>query len=120
MPRRYRLPSTRPSITHRVEIRDSFGGIHDVYLIVGLYSTSRKPGEIFIKVGKQGSTLRGLLDAIGVQTSLHLQYKVPLGQLCAKMRGMSFEPAGHTDNPEIPTCVSIVDYIFTWLEKEFG
>lgn len=122
MPRK-RLPATRPSITHRVEIQDSVGGVHDIYLIVGLYPANgrrkTRPGELFIKVGKEGSTLRGLLDVIGIQTSLLLQTGMALREIAAKMKDVTFEPSGRTDDPSIPECSSMVDYIFRWMEKEF-
>src|SRR3990170_3678476 len=102
---RRRLPTTRQSITHRVAITDYHGGTLDVYIIVGFYPATRRrkarAGELFIKVGKEGSTLRGLLDVIGIQTSLLLQNGVPLADICVKMEDISFEPAGHTDNPNI-------------------
>jgi|SRR3990167_1048095 len=120
---RRRLPVTRQSITHRVEIHDSVGGIHDVYIIIGLYPATKRrrarPGELFIKVGKEGSTLRGLLDVIGIQTSLLLQNGVRLKDICTKMKDISFEPSGRTDDPTIPECKSLVDYIFRFLGEKF-
>src|SRR3989304_6352450 len=98
---RRRLPVTRQSITHRVEIHDSVGGIHDVYIIIGLYPATKRrrarPGELFIKVGKEGSTLRGLLDVIGIQTSLLLQNGGALESIADKLQNISFEPAGRTE-----------------------
>ncbi len=122
MATRKRLPSNRDSITHRVQIYDDTGGATDVYITVGLYpmKRKRKPGEMFLKTGKVGSTMRGLLDILGIQTSLLLQYGVPLSVVCKKMKNVKFEPSGKTDNPQIPTCHSLADYIFTWLEMEFS
>jgi len=116
---RERLPDTRESITHRVELTDPISGVHDIYLIVGLYPDGR-PGELFVKVGKEGSTIRGLLDTIGIQTSLLLQYGVSLDHICQKLQDVKFAPYGKTDNPKIPECSSITDYIFHWLDKTFG
>ena len=117
-PTRKRLPDTRRSITHKVTITDSTAGSIDVYIIVGFY-TDGSPGELFLKVGKWGSTLHGLLDVIGIETSLLLQFGIPLHQIATKLRGMKFVPEGATDNPNIASCLSLVDYIFTWLEKEY-
>ncbi len=117
-PLRKRLPNTRRSITHKVIITDPTTGPMDVYITVGFYEDG-SPGELFLKVGKWGSTLHGLLDVIGIETSLLFQYGVPLHQIAAKLRGMKFVPEGATDNPDVATCLSLVDYIFTWLEKEY-
>lgn len=118
-PTRRRLPATRKSITHRVEITDMALGVTDVYIIVGEYPNG-SPGEVFIKVGKEGSTLQGVFDAIGIQTSLLLQVGVPLPRIAEKMIGMKFVPEGKTDNPDIPQVQSIIDYIFRWLVREYG
>ena len=115
MPTRKSLPAVRKSITHRVEITDPELGSTDFYIIVGLRENGQ-PGELFIKMGKAGSTLRGLLDVIGIQTSLLLQYGVPLEILADKLTGQRFGPAGATDNPEISHCSSAVDYIFRWMK----
>ena len=88
-------------------------------MIVGFYKDG-KPGELFIKTGKWGSTLNGLLDTIGIEVSIHLQYGIPLEKLSRKLRGLKFDPYGPTDDPNIPECSSIVDYIFTWMEKTFA
>ncbi|KKM98909.1 hypothetical protein LCGC14_1153190 [marine sediment metagenome] len=117
-PIRKRLPATRQSVTHKVTITDPIAGAIDVYIIVGFY-VDGSPGELFLKVGKWGSTLHGLLDVIGIETSLLLQFGVPLHQIAAKLRGMKFVPEGATDNPDIASCLSLVDYIFTWLEREY-
>ena len=118
-PNRKRLPATRRSTTHKVVITDPTAGALDVYIIVGFYPDG-SPGEIFVKVGKEGSTLHGLLNVACVQTSLLLQYGVPLSQIVQKLTGIMFVPGGNTDDPNIPTCLSIIDYIFRWMEKEFS
>src|SRR5262249_36959920 len=76
------------------------------------------PGEIFVTISKEGSTIRGLMDSVAMLTSYSLQYGVPLRTLVDKFRGVHFEPAGLTANPEIPQASSIVDYIFRWLERK--
>ncbi|KKN47203.1 hypothetical protein LCGC14_0665440 [marine sediment metagenome] len=111
---RKRLPDERASVTHRVVIDWST----DLYIIVGLYPDGQ-PGELFLKVGKVGSTLRGLLDILGIWTSILLQVGVPLDDLCEKMIGVSFEPKGRTNNKDIPECASIADYTFRWLRWRF-
>lgn len=113
-PVRRRLPDQRPSITHKFTIAGQEG-----YITVGLYPESRDPGEIFITMAKQGSTLSGLMDAFATSISLNLQYGVPLEDLVRKFRGSQFEPAGFTRNEKVRSCTSIVDYIFKWLEVEF-
>lgn len=115
---RRRLLDTRKSITHRVTIEDA-SGAHQLYLTVGLYEDGR-PGELFLRLGKAGSTLNGLLDVIGIEMSFGLQHDVPLALYCHKLRDMAFPPAGPTSNPEIPSCSSVVDYVAQWLEREFG
>ncbi len=117
-PNRKRLPNTRRSVTHKVTITDTTAGSIDVYITVGFYDDG-SPGELFIRVGKWGSTLHGLLDVIGIETSLLLQFGVPLHQIANKLRGMKFVPEGATDNPDVASCLSLVDYIFTWLEREY-
>ena len=114
---RRRLPDTRPSVTHTFVIRGQQD--HRCYLTVGLYDDGT-PGEVFLRIGKAGSTLNGLLDTIGILISYGLQYSVPLGDLCRKLKNMTFEPDGETSNEEIPQCASIVDYLFRWLEQRFG
>ncbi len=125
---RKRLPISRTSVTHRVAILDAVGGRYKLYIIVGLYPQSErslkrgekpKPGELFLYMGKVGSPMRGLLDVFGLQTSLLLQSGVSLESLCDKMEGTRFEPFGSTDNPDIPNCSSIADYIFKWMRREF-
>ena len=112
-PVRTRLPDERQSITHKFDV-----GGHEGYLIVGLYENGQ-PGELFIKIAKEGSTIGGLMDTIGILVSLALQYGVPLEHLCRKLKDVSFEPSGLTFNKDIPQAKSIVDYIFRWLELWF-
>ena len=113
-PRRERLPDTRNSITHKFDISG-----HEGYIVVGLYPDGR-PGELFLTMGKEGSTLGGLLDSIGILTSVSLQYGVPLDALVQKFSHCRFEPSGWTKNPDIRQATSIVDYIFRWLGATFS
>jgi len=85
---------------------------------VGLYEDGR-PGELFIQMAKEGSTMGGLMDTIGTLTSISLQYGVPLKTLVDKFSHQRFEPHGFTSNPKIRSASSIIDYIFRWLETEF-
>lgn len=112
LPRR-RLPDTRRSVTHKFSVSGTEG-----YLIVGLYEDGR-PGELFIKIAKEGSTLSGLFDSIGILTSLGLQHGVPLQIMIDKLKYTHFEPSGHSKNPAIGKASSLMDYIFRWLEIEF-
>ncbi|MBT9144998.1 MAG: Vitamin B12-dependent ribonucleotide reductase [candidate division WS2 bacterium] len=112
-PQRKRLSATRESITHKFSIAG-----HEGYLTVGLYQEGR-PGETFITMAKEGSTVGGLMDAFGTSISLCLQYGVPLRVLIEKYRGSRFEPQGHTENPEIAVASSITDYIVRWMGKQF-
>lgn len=114
LPQRSRLPDTRRSVTHKFNINGYEG-----YVTVGLYHDGR-PGELFIKMAKQGSTLSGFADAIGILTSLSLQYGVPLDVLATKLQHMRFEPSGWTPNKQIPHAHSIVDYIFRWMTVTFA
>jgi ribonucleoside-diphosphate reductase alpha chain len=110
---RRRLPVDRDSITHRFRIGDCKG-----YFSVGLYPDG-SPGELFLWISKEGSTLSGFANAFSIMVSLGLQYGVPVRDLCKKFIGMQFEPDGVTKNPEIPFAKSIPDYIFRWMEKRF-
>ena len=112
-PQRQRLPDERQSLTHKFTV-----GGQEGYLTVGLYEDG-KPGEVFIKVSKQGSTVNGLMDTIALLTSIALQYGVPLESLADKCKGSRFEPSGMTANPELPTASSLVDYMFRYLEYKF-
>ncbi|MEZ6244366.1 MAG: hypothetical protein R3B57_15150, partial [Phycisphaerales bacterium] len=108
-----RLPDTRRSVTHKFNVAG-----HEGYLTVGLYEDG-KPGELFITMAKEGSTIGGLMDSLGTSTSVALQYGVPLESLVRKFTHQRFEPAGMTTNREIPFAKSLVDYIFRWLGMEF-
>lgn len=112
-PYRRRMPDTRPSLTHKFEIAG-----HDGYLTVGLYPDGR-PGELFITMAKEGSTVGGIMDAFGTAISMCLQYGVPLHVLIRKFAHMRFEPSGFTKCAEIPMAKSLIDYIFRWLEITF-
>ena len=112
-PIRRRLLATRMSITHKFEVAG-----HEGYLTVGMYEDGA-PGELFITMAKEGSTVGGTMDAFGTAISLCLQYGVPLRELCQKFAHSRFEPSGFTKNPEIPMAKSIVDYIFRWLDATF-
>jgi ribonucleoside-diphosphate reductase alpha chain len=113
VPYRRRLPDERRSITHKFRVGEQEG-----YLTVGLFEDG-SPGEVFITISKEGSTIRGLMDSLAVMTSLALQYGVPIENLAAKFKNVRFEPHGFTSNPEIPQASSIVDYMFRWLELRF-
>ena len=111
---RERLPDTRDSVVHKFSVSGQEG-----YLIVGLYPDGR-PGELFIKIAKEGSTLAGLYDTVGIITSMALQYGTPIEALAEKLKHTHFEPSGHTKNPDIPYATSLSDYIFQWLGQTFG
>ncbi|MGD0896327.1 MAG: vitamin B12-dependent ribonucleotide reductase, partial [Thermoguttaceae bacterium] len=112
-PRRERLPDTRQSITHKFSISG-----HEGYITVGLYPDGR-PGELFITMAKEGSTIGGLMDCFGTAVSMSLQYGVPLEVYVNKFSHTRFEPWGNTKNPDIRIAKSIVDYIFRWLGNTF-
>jgi len=112
-PRRERLPDTRQSITHKFSISG-----HEGYITVGLYPDGR-PGELFITMAKEGSTIGGLMDCFGTAVSMSLQYGVPLDVYVSKFTHTRFEPLGFTKNPDIRIATSIVDYIFRWLGITF-
>lgn len=112
-PLRRRMPATRQSITHKFDIAG-----HEGYLTVGLYEDG-SPGELFITMAKEGSTVGGLMDSFGTAISLCLQYGVPLKTLCEKFAHTRFEPSGFTKNPDIPVAKSLTDYIFRWLGHTF-
>jgi ribonucleoside-diphosphate reductase alpha chain len=111
---RARMPATRRSITHKFEIAG-----HEGYMTVGLYEDGR-PGELFITMAKEGSTVGGIMNAFGTAISLCLQYGVPLHALVSKFSHSRFEPSGYTNNPDIPIAKSLVDYIFRWLDITFA
>jgi len=112
-PFRRRMPLTRQSITHKFEVAG-----HEGYLTVGMYEDGG-PGELFITMAKEGSTVGGTMDAFGTAISLCLQYGVPVKELVKKFAHSRFEPSGFTKNADIPMAKSIVDYIFRWLEATF-
>jgi len=112
-PMRRRLTDTRASITHKFNI-----GGHEGYLTVGLYDDGM-PGELFITMAKEGSTIGGLMDSLGTAVSVALQYGVPVESLVNKFTHQRFEPAGMTTNRDIPFAKSLVDYIFRWMGMEF-
>ncbi|WBL36404.1 hypothetical protein O0235_02200 [Tepidiforma flava] len=113
-PVRRRLPDERQAITHKFRVGEQEG-----YMTVGLFEDGT-PGEVFINVSKQGSTVSGLMDTVAMLTSYALQYGVPLSELASKLKNTRFEPSGPTSNKEIPIATSIVDYVFRWLELKFG
>jgi len=112
-PVRHRMPDTRNSMTHRFEIAG-----HEGYITVGLYE-NEQPGELFITMSKEGSTIGGLMDTVGTLTSIALQYGVPLESLVKKFAYQRFEPSGFTKNPDIRHATSITDYVFRWLACQF-
>ena len=112
-PRRERLPDTRRSVTHKFNV-----GGHEGYITVGLYDDGR-PGELFITMAKEGSTIGGLMDSFGTAVSMSLQYGVPLEVYIKKFSHTRFEPWGYTKNHDIPVAKSLVDYIFRWMGTEF-
>ena len=112
-PLRRRLSDTRTAITHKFDIAG-----HEGYLTVGLFENSQ-PGELFITMAKEGSTIGGLMDGIGTLTSLALQYGVPLEALVRKFAHVRFEPSGFTKNPDIRNAASITDYVFRWMAMQF-
>jgi ribonucleoside-diphosphate reductase alpha chain len=110
---RRKLPDERRAITHKFDIQG-----HEGYITVGIYEDGT-PGEIFLVMSKEGSTISGLMDAFATSISLALQYGVPLEVLVKKFAHTRFEPSGFTKNPEIPIAKSITDYIFRWLASKF-
>jgi ribonucleoside-diphosphate reductase alpha chain len=110
---RRKLPDEREALTHKFSI-----GGHEGYITVGKYEDGA-PGEIFITMAKEGSTISGLMDSFATMTSLALQHGVPLQLLVDKFTHMRFEPSGFTRNPEIPMAKSVMDYIFKWLAIKF-
>src|SRR3954464_8755149 len=112
-PSRHRMPDTRMSLTHRFEIAG-----HEGYITVGLYE-DQQPGELFITMSKEGSTIGGLMDTVGTLTSIALQYGVPLESLVKKFAYQRFEPSGFTKNSDIRHATSITDYVFRWLACQF-
>jgi ribonucleoside-diphosphate reductase alpha chain len=112
-PVRHKLPAERRAITHKFSIAG-----HEGYITVGMYDHGQ-PGEIFLVMAKEGSTISGLMDSFATAISIALQYGVDLRVLVDKFSHVRFEPSGHTGNPEVPIAKSIVDYIFRWLAAKF-
>ena len=110
---RRKLPDERKSITHKFAI-----GGHEGYIIVGMYKEGA-PGEIFIKMAKEGSTLSGFMDGLALSLSIGLQYGVPLKTIVDKLTNTRFEPSGFTENPDIRYSSSVLDYIARWLGGKF-
>ncbi len=112
-PLRRRLPETRMAFNHKFDIAG-----HEGYLTVGLFEDGT-PGELFITMAKEGSTIGGLMDSIATLTSMSLQYGVPLEALVKKFSHQRFEPSGFTKNPDIRQASSIIDYVFRWMAFQF-
>ncbi len=112
-PYRRTLPATRESLTHKFSI-----GGHEGYLTIGLHPGG-SPGEIFLKMAKEGSTISGMCQAYCRAFSLALQYGLSIEDAVVRFRGMRFEPMGQTSNPEIPECSSLVDYVARFLQKRY-
>jgi ribonucleoside-diphosphate reductase alpha chain len=110
---RRRLPDERHSLTHHFSV-----GRQEGYVTVGLYEDGL-PGELFIRMAKEGSTVSGLMDSFATAVSLALQYGVPLRVLCDKFSHTRFEPSGWSGNPKIGYAKSLTDYLFRWLELRF-
>ena len=110
---RRRLPDERRAITHHFSV-----GGQEGYLTVGVYEDGA-PGEIFVRMAKEGSTISGLMDSFATVVSLALQHGVPLDLLCGKFSHTRFEPSGWTGNPKIGYATSLMDYLFRWMELRF-
>ena len=110
---RQTLSPVRQSVTHKFQIMG-----HEGYLTIGLFDTGM-PGEVFIKMAKEGSTLSGLIQAYCRAFSLAIQYGLPLDEAVRRFKGMRFEPMGPTGNPDIPEALSIIDYVARYLELHF-
>ena len=108
------LPTTRESLTHKFSVARNEG-----YLTIGLYPDGR-PGEIFIKMAKEGSTMSGMCQAFCRAFSIALQYGLSIEDAVVRFKGMRFEPMGPTSNPEVPEASSIVDYVARYLELHYG
>lgn len=112
-PVRRRLPDSRQAVTHKFSIAG-----HEGYMTVGMFEDG-SPGELFVTMAKEGSTIGGLMDTIGTLTSLSLQYGVNVETLAKKFSHQRFEPSGFTGNPEIRNASSVIDYVFRWMEIYF-
>ncbi len=111
---RQSLPDTRDSVTHKFSV-----GGHEGYLTIGLYADG-SPGEIFIKISKEGSALSGMCQAFCRAFSLSIQLGLSVSEAVTRFKGMRFEPHGMTSNPDIPAADSIVDYVARYLEIHFA
>ncbi len=111
---RQSLPDTRESVTHKFSV-----GGHEGYLTIGLYSDGT-PGEIFIKISKEGSALSGMCQAFCRAFSIALQYGLSVDEAVKRFKGMRFEPNGLTSNPDIPEADSIIDYVAKYLELHYA
>jgi hypothetical protein len=111
---RVALPTTRDSLTHKFSI-----GSHEGYLTIGLYADGR-PGEIFIKMSKEGSTMNGMCQAFCRAFSLAIQHGLSVEEAVKRFKGMRFEPMGYTNNPDIMEASSVVDYVARYLELHFS
>jgi len=107
------LPPDRDSVTHKFQIMG-----HEGYLTIGLFENGQ-PGELFVKMSKEGSTLSGLMQAFCRAFSLALQFGLPLEEAVRRFKDMRFEPMGTTGNPDIPEAKSIIDYVARYLEHQF-
>lgn len=110
---RQSLPDVRESVTHKFSIMG-----HEGYLTIGLFHDGQ-PGEIFIKMSKEGSTLSGLIQGYCRAFSIAIQYGLPIHEAVRRFKGMRFEPMGATSNPDIPEAMSIIDYVARYLELHF-
>jgi ribonucleoside-diphosphate reductase alpha chain len=110
---RHRLPDERAGVTHHFSIAG-----HEGYLTVGVYPNGQ-PGEVFIRMAKEGSTIAGLMECFGTVVSVSLQHGVPLRVLCDKLSHTRFEPSGWTGNEELGYAKSIMDYLFRWMALRF-
>ena len=115
---RERLQDTRGSVTRNVVIESEQGPV-SVFITAGLYEDGRL-AEVFVQMGQVGSTMRGMLDSWAIMISFALQYGIALDVLVRRFEDTVFPPAGATNNPAIPTCSSVVDYVMGWLAREFG
>jgi ribonucleoside-diphosphate reductase alpha chain len=113
-PVRRRLPTTRKAVTHRFQL-----GGHEGYMTVGMFEDGT-PGELFVSMSKEGSTIGGLMDTVGTLTSVALQYGVSLETLVAKFSHQRFEPSGWSTNKDIGLATSIIDYVFRWMSLHFA
>ena len=120
---RERLPDTRPSVNHKFVLRHTKGDgkverLH-VYIVVGMYEDKR-PAELFITVNKGNETISGFCKVFSILVSLCLQAGIPMDKLYEKLAFQSFEPSGFTENPEIHSCTSIVDYVMKFFKLQFS